>query len=144
MKYTIGAFMKLPILFGLILLSFAAFVSAEDLETYTGNAMTVPQSGPAISSFVTIKISRWTTVEENQELANILRTWDSKRVADALHKQPDTGKLNIAGRSYLLHYAHKIDLGGAKRIIVATDRPIRARELSWAAATVNYDISIAI
>ena len=126
----------------------ALLVMADDAPkgaTYSGLAMIVPASGPAVSNFFTIKVTRWTSDPERAQLEDVLMKEGSRRLVDALHDQPETGTMRIgSAKPVLLHYARKSEEGGETKLVVATDRPLTVKELRWGDMSPNYDVAVAI
>jgi len=102
--------------------------------------------GTGANATVQISISRWTTDEERQALFAALESGGSDALRKALFDSEETGFVSIAGRqTYRMRYARAVEEGGARTIVLATDRPISFNEARSAGArTRDYDISIIV
>jgi hypothetical protein len=107
----------------------AAAPAVADKALLKMRAFAVDMSGGARAQAGTIDITieRWTTAEEQKRLADVLVEKGADNLRDALEKiKPRTGFINTTGSlGWDLHYATQSELpDGARRIIVATDRPM--------------------
>ena len=106
--------------------------------------MSTRQSGLAGSAdFI---VTRWSTAEERATLMNTLSTKGHDEFIKALRKKEETGFFSpqttqTSGyASTRFRYAYQFDLNdGAKRIVIVTDRTMRARESSEMR---EYDITL--
>jgi hypothetical protein len=107
----------------------AAAPAVADKALLKMRAFAVDMSGGARTQAGTIDITieRWTTAEEQKRLADVLVEKGADNLRDALEKiKPRTGFINTTGSlGWDLHYATQSELpDGARRIVVATDRPM--------------------
>jgi hypothetical protein len=105
--------------------------------------------GPGISGALQIHITRWSTNEERQALANALIQEGQEEFVDALRDQEETGWVRTQSTrgmrgmpSVRLHYAYEFPRGEGKRLVVlVTDRNIGFVEAATQTRSSDYDIS---
>ena len=101
-------------------------------ETFNALAMIMSTSAARQTQTLTIRITRWSTAEERQQLLDtIAGTEDPSVLKDALAKQEDAGfvrgaEVGTGWTSERLRYAWqwRIEGTGKRRIILALDRPL--------------------
>jgi hypothetical protein len=123
-------------------------VSAQNLpEQFTAFAINM-NSGPKTAT-VDIKIERWSTDAERDQLLAILKEEKdvyraNQQLLRAIQKLPKVGYIRTPNTlAWDLHYAreHPLDEGG-RQIVVATDRPIGFREARNQPRTMDYPFTI--
>jgi hypothetical protein len=110
-----------------VLLAAAPAVADKALLKMRAFAVDMSGGSRASAGTVDITIERWTTDEEKQRLKDVLVEKGADKLRDALEKiEPRAGYINTTGSlGWDLHYATESELpDGARRIIVATDRPM--------------------
>lgn len=116
-----------------------------DAEKFRANGIIRGAVGPGASSVVDIKISRWTTEEEREDLLEALRDKGTKGLYDELRKQKKAGFFQIRGEvSYRTLYNHQIVDGSKRRIVIATDRPIEFMEVYDRDISLQFPIALAV
>ena len=102
--------------------------AAEALEHFSAFAVSlgnVNRPGAATAT-VDIIITRWSTDEERRTLSSTLLEKGPDALLEALKKMKPVGRIKTPDSlGYDLHYAHQAPIAdGARRILIATDRPI--------------------
>ena len=126
----------------------AAGVSAQNVgEKFTAFAINM-NSGPKTAT-VDIKIDRWSTDAEREQLLSILlEEKDQYRANQALlkaiQKLPKVGYLRTPeSLAWDLHYARQNPMeDGGRQIVVATDRPVGFREARNQPRTMDYPFTV--
>jgi hypothetical protein len=93
-----------------------------------------------------IAIERWSTDEERDRLCAILRESGADALLSALQKvKPRAGYIRTSSSlGWDIHYAREEPVGdGGRRVIIATDRPMRLWELWNQTRSVDYDFMLA-
>jgi hypothetical protein len=98
----------------------------------------------ANAGVVQIAVERWSTDQEREALITILKEKGSKALLDALVKLPPVGYIKMPNTlGWDLYYARQTDLpNGGKRVILATNRPLRFGEVANQTRSVNYDFTL--
>lgn len=74
---------------------------------------------------VEIRILRWSTDEEHQEVVDLLNAEGARRMPRTLRRHDVTGTLRQTGRSpWNLRYAREVLEGDRRQIVAIADRPI--------------------
>ena len=146
------AFVAVPLLVAAV--AFVTPLSADDgsatqEETFRALAQHLG-SGPSGQTSIIITISRWSTDEERDHLAEVLVTEDMQDLADELRRQETVGFIRTTGRaarvgtgSWQLRYAREFRSGDDRIIRLATDRPISFVEvLRQPVRTWDFQVSI--
>ncbi len=115
----------------LITLASTGVAGAEKVgELYRVNAMVPGAVGPGAAASVDIKINRWSTQEEEDELRQALQQGGSQGLHKAMKRQKKTGFVAIRGeRGYPTYYAQEFTENGKRAILVLTDREIEFEEV---------------
>src|SRR3972149_4099546 len=109
-------------------------------ETYYANAMAL---GKGLASQLQVTITRWTTDEERQTLLKALTEQGQEAMIKILEKQDETGFLRLPNTlGYRLYYAHLIQDGTNRRIVLATDRPVSMAEAWSGGRSMDYAITL--
>jgi hypothetical protein len=113
-------------------------------EVFSTTAMSTggPQTSP-VASRLTFTINRWTTSDQAQKLADILKKGGPKAMLAQLVDFKEVGLISSPGTiGYPLQYAAQEMLpDGSRHIVLMTDRPISFAE-AWAQSnTVDYPIT---
>ncbi len=127
----------------LVLLSGGAVFAEEAVkmkETYHANAIAL---GKGLASDLQVTITRWTTDEERNALLKALVEQGQEAMIKILEKQEETGFLRLPNTmGYRLYYAHLIEDGTRRRIILATDRPVSMAEAWRNGRSQDYAITL--
>ena len=117
--------------------------AAEAVLKLRAFAVNMSGVGRANAGTIDITIERWTTDEERQKLQAVLvEKGGGDDLISALQKvKPRAGFINAPGTlGWDLHYAREIPLpDGARRIVVATDRPMSFWEASNNPRSADYE-----
>ena len=98
----------------------------QERETFRALAQSVA-AGISGQTAILIQISRWSTQEEADHLANVVLEEDMDRLFDELQKQEEVGRIRIPGEvgtAWPLRYAEEYREDGKRYILLAADRPI--------------------
>ena len=123
----------------------------EIIEEFRANAMM--QAGGAAgrqSSMAEIRIFRWSTDEEREEILEAIKGAtggrpNNRQVAQALRGQKKTGFAFFAGRQgYPLRYSREVMVDGKRQIVLATDRPVSFQEVYSRSQLGDFDVSLII
>ena len=99
-------------------------------ELYRTNAMVPGTVGPGSAASVDIKVSRWSTDEEEDQLVQALKHGGTQGLHKEMKRQKKTGFVAIRGeRGYPTYYAQEITENGQRAIIILTDREIEFEEV---------------
>jgi hypothetical protein len=101
---------------------------------------------PARTSTLDIGIERWTTDDEHQRLAAVLKEKGGDALLDALQDiRPRAGYIRSTGSvGWDVHYARQETLSdGSRRIVLATDRPMPFWELWNRPRSADYQYTLA-
>ena len=107
------AFVKVVAFAGLVAMVVAlapsvALAKSDVSEKFRANGMIKGAIGRGASSVVDIKITRWSTDEEREDLLDALRRKGTKGLYDELRKQKKVGFFQIRGEvSYRTLYSHQ-------------------------------------
>lgn len=96
-------------------------------ETFTGFAVDTGGSRrPTSTSHVKITIDRWSTESDRRRLVSAFTEGGEDALLKELQKMKPLGRISTPDSlGYELRYAHQIPLAsGARRILIATDRPL--------------------
>lgn len=131
----------------LALLAFVTVaVAADDKTIARFRAFAVNmQGGPRSSAgVVDIGITRWSTEAERDALITTLKEKGSTALLDALTKQPPTGFIKMPNTlGWTLYYARQTEMpDGSRKIVLATNRPLRFGEVANQTRSVNYDFML--
>jgi hypothetical protein len=93
---------------------------------------------------VDIAITRWSTDEEREALITTLKEKGSGGLLDALVKEPESGFIKMPNTlGWTLYYARQTELpDGGRRVILATNRPMRFGEVSRQTRSSQYDFML--
>ena len=114
----------------------------------TSNPPVVPRGGSSLQ----INVTRWSTEEERAALFGALEE-GGRTFTRALNRQDETGWVRVTGRgagrtqfpTERLRYAREMDMGnGIRRIVLATDRPVRFVEASRMTRSSEFDVTIIV
>ncbi len=131
----------------LTLLAFVTVpLTAEDKPIARFRAFAVNMQGGSRTNAgtVDIAITRWSTEAERDALIQTLQEKGSTALLDALTKQPEAGFIKMPNTlGWTLYYARQTDLpDGGKKIVLATNRPLRFGEVQKQTRSVNYDFML--
>jgi hypothetical protein len=118
--------------------------SAEIIERYVANAISIGTPGRAAAGTVEIAIERWSTDAERDRLMAVLLEKGPDKLLDELQKLPRVGYIRTPNSiGYDLHYARKApgEDGGA-HVVLATDRYIAFWEAVNRPRTIDYPFTL--
>jgi hypothetical protein len=125
------------------LLGYAPADGADPVLKLRAFAVNMSNVGRARSGTIDITVERWTTDEERQSLKGVLiEKGGGDALISALQKiKPRAGFVNAPGTlGWDLHFAHEVALpDGARRIILATDRPMSFWEAANNPRSADYE-----
>lgn len=99
-------------------------------ELYRANAMVPGAVGPGASASVDIKINRFSTDAEEEDLRMALKAHGPQGLHKRMKKHQKTGFVAIRGeRGYPTYYSQEIMDGGKRNILIVTDREIYFEEV---------------
>jgi hypothetical protein len=98
----------------------------------------------AQASIVEIKIERWSTDQERQDLIDTLIEQGEDHLLSALQKTPRVGYIRTPDSlAWDLHYAREsVEPDGGRRIVLGTDRRMTFWELANNTRSVDYPFTI--
>jgi hypothetical protein len=109
-------------------------------ETYRASAIAL---GRGLASELQITITRWTTDEEREALLKTLVEQGQEAMLKILEKQKETGFMRLPNTmGYRIYYAHQIQDGKNRRIVIATNRPISMAEAWRNGRSTDYAITL--
>ncbi len=113
---------------------------SEFKETYNANAIAL---GQGLASNLQVTITRWTTEEERNVLLKALTEQGQDAMIKILEKQKETGFLRLPNTTgYRLYYAYQTQKDNKRRIVLATDRPVRMAEAWRNGRSMDYAITM--
>ena len=126
-----------------VLLSGSAAFAGNPAETFTGFGVHLVNH--ARKSIIMIGVDRWSTDAEQARFLDILRNGGQAALIDALQHAPAVGYIRTANSlGYELRYARSVEMpDGSRRVVVATDRPVRFREAATPTRSRYYNFAIA-
>ena len=113
-------------------------------ERFTAFAVNMSGIGAGQASSVDIVVDRWSTDAERETLITAFVQKGPKQLLSQLQKTPRVGYFRLPNtRGYDLHYARQFPMDeGGRRIIVATDRYIGAREATRNGRSMDYPFTL--
>jgi hypothetical protein len=116
-------------------------------------AVNMSNIGTGRTNVIDIRITRWTTAKEREELLTAMVEKGSDALMKALVKLPDHGRMRIPGWTgpdphkvvlgWTLHYAWNVPDGdGGQRIVLATDRYVSMWEAQNNPRTMDYPFTL--
>jgi hypothetical protein len=98
-------------------------------------------SRPSGTAPLTIRINRWSTDEERNQLRDVMVEKGDDRLLQALQRTKPVGNLSTTGSlGWDIHYAHQVALpDGGRRIVFATDRPMSFAERAGGGRSRDYE-----
>jgi hypothetical protein len=93
---------------------------------------------------VKIRVTRWSTEAEREQLVNTLQDKGANAALEELRGMKSVGSIRTPDSlAYDLHYAQvEVTEEGGRRIVLATDRPIGFWEFHLQSRTVNYPFTV--
>jgi hypothetical protein len=131
-KQGFSAVVTLCLLFAtLVLTSSPANAKSDKVsELYRANAMVPGAVGPGAAASVDIKINRFSTDAEEEDLRKALKAHGPQGLHKRMKKHQKTGFVAIRGeRGYPTYYTQEIMVGGKRNILILTDREIYFEEV---------------
>jgi len=131
----------------LALLAFVAVAVAADnkpIARFRAFAVNMQGGSRTSAGTVDIGITRWSTEAERDALITTLKEKGSTAMLDALTKQPEAGFIKMPNTlGWTLFYARQTELpDGGRKIVLATNRPLRFGEVTQQTRSVNYDFML--
>lgn len=115
----------------------------KSFELYRANVMVPGVVGPGSTSMVDIKITRWSTEEEEDELVMALKAGGPQKLFDEMKRQQRTGFIALRGdRGYPHYYAQEFEDAGTRHILVLTDREIYFEEVYNREITMQFPFTM--
>jgi len=145
-KHTCRAALSLAVAVGLALPMTASSAAAKEEALLRLRAWAVDLNRGARTNTIDIVIERWSTPEEIEKLRSVLIEKGGDDLLPALQKiKPRCGYTRTAGRvGWDLQFARETELeGGARKIVVGTDRPINFWEARANPRSRDYEFSLA-
>ena len=96
---------------------------AQAPQTYTATATVKTAGGATVTAPVTVTITRWTTDAERTKAIAALKQGEAA-LKTALAAMPETGTIQVGGRTTPLHFARSMDTGGGKLVTLVATQPI--------------------
>jgi hypothetical protein len=126
---------------------FASISLAASSKQERFTAFAVSPGGPRtrpVAEQVILSINRWTTADQRQTLVDTLRERGADALLERLREMPEVGYIRTPDSlGYPLRYADEQPLpDGGRRIVLATDRPIRFWETWTSARTLDYPFTL--
>jgi len=142
----------LALFVGLILSTLTSARAADNgqhqlrLTAFAVNLGTTPdlrRNGPS-TAIVDITIDRWSSEQERDELLGTLKTKGPDALLTALRENPRVGTIRTPDTvAWDLHYAReRVVPDGSRRIVIATDRPIRFWEAANLTRSFHYPFTV--
>lgn len=131
----------------LLLLTAAAPAARQDQEAreeFSAVLTNISNVGGTGLTPLTIRITRWTTDEENQRLLETLRDKGQREFLDALTDRPSVGSIMTpTSLGYPFFYARQMPTEeGGRRIMMISDRPMTFAERTSAATSREYPFTV--
>lgn len=121
----------------------APSIQAKVSELYRANVMVPGVVGPGSTSMVDIKITRWTTQEEEAGLVEALKVGGPERLFKEMKRQKKTGFIALRGdRGYPTYYTQEFTEGGQRSILILTDREIYFEEVYNREITMQFPFTM--
>ncbi len=140
------------VVLGLVPAGAVAQTNGEKLEI-SAFAINMGAIGPAASAMVDIKVDRWSSAEEREQLITTMLEKGPDALLKALQKAPVKGRFSVPGKQgpdphqlrlgHDLRYAWQTPLPeGGRRIVLITDRYIGMQEARNQARTMDYPFTL--
>jgi hypothetical protein len=121
----------------------SAWTEDKHLEQFSAFAVNLPGARPgdrAVSGVLQITIDRWSTAAERNALIDAFTKKGQDGLRDELSKKKPTGYIKLPNTlGYDMRFARQIP---GRRIIIATDRLMTAREAINQPRTVEYPFTV--
>ena len=112
-------------------------------ELYRANAMVPGTVGPGAAASVDIKINRFSTDEEEEELRMALKSQGPQGLYKRMKRQQKTGFVAIRGeRGYPTYFTQEITVGGMRTILILTVREIYFDEVYNREITMQFPFTM--
>jgi hypothetical protein len=114
-------------------------------EKFTAFAVDISNTAPrANATVVDIRINRWSTDTERDQLMKVFREKGQEALLSALQKLPVVGGIRTPGSlNYDLHFARqRPDAEGGRMIFLMTDRYVGAWEAMNRPRTIDYPFTL--
>lgn len=132
------------IIAGLAMAPAARAAKPEGQERFTAYAVDLGGAFGAATSLLDITVDRWSTPDERRNLESILAEKGPDALLAAVQKTKPVGRIKTAGNlGYDLRFAYQMPLaGGARRIVIGTDRPLSFYEASRRPRSADYPFTV--
>ncbi|HWK08637.1 MAG TPA: hypothetical protein VNR64_01205 [Vicinamibacterales bacterium] len=114
-------------------------------ETFTAFAVNMNSQRPgAAASQVDIRVQRYSTDQERDQLMDAFKTGGQDRLLDALQKLPVVGYIRTpTSLRYDLHFARQVpNPEGGRKVILLTDRHLAMWEVVNSTRSMNYPFTL--
>ncbi len=116
----------------------------EYMERFSGRAFTLGVDTAQTTVSFNIGIERWSTEDERRALATALGEGGNAALSKLLSETPEIGFVSASNGRQGIKYAREIETAdGGRRIIIATDRPLRYTEVHYSLRTEDFSTSVA-
>jgi hypothetical protein len=116
---------------------------AKEAEVFTATSANLSNIGTGRTSRVDIRITRWTSDAEQEELRTALVENGVDGLYKALQNAKSVGTIRVNDSlGWDLRYARSVTSGAGRRIVFATDRPISAWEARNRPRTMDYKFTV--
>jgi hypothetical protein len=112
-------------------------------QRYTAIVMNMG-SNPAGGGRVAVVIERWSSEPERARLFGVFKAQGAEKLLEAMRDSPTVGSVRLPnGQQSELRYAFESTLPqGGRRVVVATDRPIRSQEARSGSSRLDYPFTL--
>ena len=142
----LGIVSALAVAAGVLVMADGSGIRAQELkdaEVFTATAANLSNIGTGRTSRVDVRITRWTTADEQEELRTVLVENGVDGLYKALQNAKSVGTIRVNDSlGWDLRYARSVTSGSGRRIVFATDRPISAWEARNRPRTMDYKFTI--
>ena len=138
--------LSLALILGLLLGPTPAVAEDDELPmNFNVIAINMSNIGAGANSRLQIRITRWTTDEEREEVLGALKEDGRRSLADALNRQDPTGRINPQqGLGENLRYSRRMMNEEREMIILALDRPLAFVEAWRGSRTRDYNVTLIV
>ena len=136
---------RLPaVVSSLLALAAAGLTAAAAPVSYSARLVNFEQPGRPGPGLLQLRISRWASDAERDDITKALMTSGQTGVIDALKKLPEAGVIRTPGTAgYAFRYARqRTDATGNETVLIIIDRPLGFAEFREGWQTVDYPFTI--
>ena len=134
----------LGLLLGLAPLAAQTNIEPEEFSAFAVNMGALTSPGGASTANLVITVNRWSTQAEQDRIFALLKEKGPQAMLDALQDLKPVGTIRTTqsiGYDLRLAFQEQAQ-NGARRVIIATDRPIGFAEASYRGRTLDYPLTI--